>query len=187
MTADPGPNRVDIVQTRTPLRQLLPSRPSLAVELPLAIPDAIGRALLLTRFSIVPLLHAPKPTLPLTPTSLVLTPFILAVPFASIIFSATSFFSPTPKLDTPAELKPWGWTAVDSWLPLVVPALFLSLIGPVNGWPTGLGWSEDAGVIGSVIFTIVAFVARAIYNFGYKKEQWTGLFLGAEPKKIKTA
>jgi hypothetical protein len=38
-----------------------------------------------------------------------------------------------------------------------------------------------------VIFTIVAFVARAIYNFGYKKEQWTGLFLGAEPKKIKTA
>jgi hypothetical protein len=77
--------------------------------------------------------------------------------------------------------------AVDTWLPVVVPVLFLSLLGPVqHGWPYGLGWSEDEAVVACIAFTIVAFVGRAVYNFGYKREQWAQMF-GARAKKIKTA
>ncbi|WVQ83305.1 hypothetical protein IAT38_005444 [Cryptococcus sp. DSM 104549] len=173
-----------VAQTRTPLRRLLPDKPTLALELLLSIPDAIGRTLLLTRFSVLPILHPSSPsTLPATPSTLVLVPFILAVPFASIIFSATSFFSPKPKLDTPVELKPGGWMMVDAWAPVVVPAVFLSLIGPVEGWGVGLGVGEDEAVVLCMAGLIVVFMLRAVYNFGHKRDQWVEMVgLGGKTK-----
>lgn len=174
---------LDAIQTRTPIHRMLPAKPSLAMELLLALPDAIGRTLLLTRFSVLPLLHSSSSnTLLPTPSSLILVPFILAVPFASLIFSATSFFCPKPHLSTPMELRPGGWMMVDAWAPVVIPALFLTLIGPVEGWGFGMGWGEDESVIVCMTGLTIIFALRAVYNFGYKKELWLNM-LGLERKE----
>jgi len=170
----------DVLQTRTPLRRLLPAKPSLGLELLLALPDAIGRTLLVTRFSVLPLLH-PKPgavTLQPTASSLIL------VPFTSISFSTFNLFSPSPKFDTPTELKAGGWAFADTWIPLVVPALFVTLIGPVQGWEYGLGWSEDEAFVLCALFTWGVFTARTVYNLGYKREQWAALL--GQGSKTKT-
>ncbi|BEI92579.1 uncharacterized protein CcaverHIS019_0502070 [Cutaneotrichosporon cavernicola] len=161
---------VHFALTRTPLRVLVPAKPNLLMELVFAPLDAIGRTLLLTRFSIIPLLHPPAGTtvLPATPSTLVLVPFILAVPFAALVFSGTNWFAPQMELSTPNELKPGGWMAVDAWIAIVVPVLFLSLIGPVEGWPFGLGMqlSEDAAIVVCAVVAIVSFVGRTVYNLG---------------------
>ncbi|CAD6578995.1 MAG: hypothetical protein TREMPRED_002331 [Tremellales sp. Tagirdzhanova-0007] len=180
----------DAVQTRTPFHALLPARPTLGLELAFSLPDAISRTLLLTQFSILPLLHPVPGSLSISPTSssLILVPFILAVPFPALIFTGTSFLSPTPRLTTPAELRPWGWTAVDAWCPIMIPALFLSLIGPVEGWAWGLGMGEEEAVVLCMIVLWVIFAGRAVYNLGYKREHWTRLLrLEGGRKKIKTA
>lgn len=161
------------------------------MELALAPLDAIGRTLLLTRFSIVPLLHAPEgaKVLPATPSTLVLVPFILAVPFAAIMFSGTNFFSSQLALQTPNELKPWGWTMVDVWIAVVVPVLFLSLIGPVKGWPWGLGThvSEDGAIVVCAIVAIVAFVGRTVYNLGSADDAAATPKRNGKSKKAKKA
>jgi hypothetical protein len=161
--------------TRTPLRALVPAKPNFLMELALAPLDAIGRTLLLTRFSIVPLLHpqAGAKVLPATPSTLLLVPFILAVPFAALVFSGTNWFAPQMELTTPNELKPGGWMAVDAWIAVVIPVLFLSLIGPVEGWPWGLGTrlSEDAAVVVCAVVAITAFVGRTVYNLGGAVEE----------------
>ncbi|GMK55945.1 hypothetical protein CspeluHIS016_0210010 [Cutaneotrichosporon spelunceum] len=161
---------VHLALTRTPLRVLVPAKPKVLMELVLAPIDAIGRTLLLTRFSIIPLLHPPAgaSVLPATPSTLLLVPFILAVPFAALMFSGTNWFSPEMQLATPNELKPNGWMAVDVWIAVVVPALFLSLIGPIEGWPWGLGTqlSEDAAIVVCAAVAILSFVGRTVYNFG---------------------
>ncbi|KAK6903645.1 hypothetical protein L486_03216 [Kwoniella mangroviensis CBS 10435] len=179
---------IHILQTRTPFIHLLPTRPSLPLELLLAIPDAIGRTLLLTRFSIIPLLYPSSPsvkTLPATSISLVLVPFILAVPFASIAFSTFNFFSPTLKLTTPVELKSQGWMLVDTWCPLLISPLFLTLIGPVEGWNIGSGWGEHESVICCMVVLWACFTGRAVYNFGYRRDHWSEMF-GVRGEKKKT-
>ncbi|WVR04686.1 hypothetical protein IAU60_001697 [Kwoniella sp. DSM 27419] len=174
------------IQTRTPLRRFLPAKPSLGLELLLSLPDAIGRTLLLTKFSILPLLNLRSASsLPITPTTLLLTPFILAVPFASLIFSATNFFSATPKLTTPIELRPGGWMMVDAWCPVVIPVLFLTLIGPVQGWNYGLGIGTNEAVIACMLVLWACFAGRAVYNFGYKREQWMGMLGMSSGRKLK--
>jgi len=172
---------VDVLQTRTPLRTLLPKGPSLGLEFPLAIPDAIGRSLLLTKFSILPLLRPTSltPSLPANPASLLLVPFILTVPFASIVFSTLNFFAPEIHLTTPLELRPGGWLFADSFVPVVIPLLFLSLIGPVQGWGMGLGVGEDEAVLICAGLTSFIFLGRAVYNFGHEAT--------ASGRKIKTA
>ena len=179
----------DALQTRTPLRQLLPSKPSLGLELALAIPDAIGRALLLTKFSVLPLIRptALTPSIPPTPASLLIVPVIMTVPFASIVFSTINLFSPEPHFTTPLELRPGGWLFADTFVPLIIPALFLSLIGPVQGWDFGLGVGEDEAAIICAAVTSLIFLGRAVYNFGHKGDQWAGLLGLGERRKIKTA
>ena len=159
---------VHAIQTRTPFQRFLPAKPSFAWELPLALPDAIGRTLLLTKFSVLPVLHS-APTfraIPPTPTSLLLVPFISAVPFAAIVFTGLNFFAAEPKWSTPIELRPGGWMIMDVWAPVVIPAVFLSLIGPVKGWQYGLGWSEYEAVAACMVLLIGLFVGRAMYNLG---------------------
>lgn len=119
----------------------------------------------------MPLLHPTSPkTLPATPSTLLLVPFIMAVPFAAVVFSGTQLFSPAITLQTPNELRPWGWTALDAWIPFVLPSLFLSLIAPVKGWPFSLGtdYSEDAAIVVCAALNIVFFVSRAYYNHAPK-------------------
>ncbi len=179
----------DAIQTRTRLRAFLPPRSILGLELILSLPDAIGRTLLLTKLSILPLLSTSSGSLPIPPTtsSLLLVPFILAVPFPSMIFTGTSFFSSTPKLSTPAELRPWGWTAADVWCPIFIPALFLTLMGPVKGWERGIGIGEDEAVVICMLVLWGIFAGRAVYNLGYRREQWEEMLGEGGRRKIKTA
>lgn len=124
--------------------------------------------LLLTR-PILALLRPPPEgffaRLPPTPSTLVLVPLILAAPGAAVAFSGLNMFGAL-SVQAPAELRPWGWAAADSWLPVLVPVLFLSLIGPVKGWPAGAGISEDAASVVCALFIWVCFVGRALLNFG---------------------
>lgn len=58
----------------------------------------------------------------------------------------------------------------------------------MEGWETGLGLREDEAVILCVIVLWGIFAARAVYNFGYKREHWTEtLGLTGGRGKIKTA
>lgn len=131
--------------------------------------------LLLTR-PILALLRPPPEGffahLPPTPSTLVLVPFILAAPGGAVAFSGLNMFG-TLCVQTPAELQPWGWTAADAWLPVVVSVLFLSLMGPVKGWPAGMGLSEDAASVLCAVFIWVCFVGRAVVSM--------------RPPKMKTA
>jgi hypothetical protein len=68
----------------------------------------------------------------------------------------------------------------DSFVPVVIPLVFLSLIGPVQGWGMGLGVGEDEAVLICAGLTSAIFVARAVYNFGHEAK------LGGS-RKIKTA
>jgi hypothetical protein len=182
---------IDIAQTRTPfLRRLIPSCPTLGRELVLSIPDAIGRALLLTRFSVLPLINQSLTSFPLpaTPTSLLLVPFILTAPFATLAFSGVNIFASSQlALTTPAELEPQGWKLVDAWLPLAVPALFCSLIGPVSGWDAGLGWSDDAAVVACVCFVLAAFMGRTVYTLGHERRQWRAMMGWVSGPRIKSS
>lgn len=180
---------LDALQTRTPLRALLPARPSLALELALAVPDAIGRSLLLTKFSLLPLIRptALTPSIPPTPASLLIVPIIMTVPFASLVFSTINLFSPDVHLTTPLELRPGGWLYADSFVPLIIPALFLSLIGPVQGWAFGLEVGEDEAAIICAAVTSLIFLGRAVYNFGHRRDQWADMVGLGEKRKIKTA
>lgn len=155
----------------------------------MAIPDAIGRALLLTKFSVLPLLRptALTPSIPPTAASLLVVPVIMAVPFASMVFSTLNLFAPEPHLTTPLELRPGGWLFADTFLPFTIPALFLSLIGPVQGWNFGLNVGEDEAAIICAVVTSAVFIVRAVYNFGHKGDQWAGLLGLGERRKIKTA
>jgi hypothetical protein len=158
------------------------------MELLLSIPDAIGRTLLLTRFSVIPLLHPVNPRcLPATPSTFLLVPFILAVPFAALIFTGTNFFAPAVALTTPSELRPWGWTALDAWIPIALPTLFLFLIGPVPGWPWGFGThlSEDAGIVVCAVVASVCFLSRTWWNLAPKRT--TAKKIPRKAKKVKKA
>jgi hypothetical protein len=75
--------------------------------------------LLCTRFTTLPILYPGSSwlNLPATPSTLLLVPFIFAVPFAAFAFTGGNLFAPEVKLTTLAELRPWGWTAVDAWIP----------------------------------------------------------------------
>lgn len=134
----------------------------------------------------LPLLHASSSVLPKTPTTLLLTPFIVAVPFASIAFSTFNLFSPEPKFQTPLELREYGWAYADTWLPVVVPVLLLSLIGPVEGWSFGWGWSEEEALVLCTAFVWIVFAGKAVYHLGNRREQWLEMFR-ISGKKIKTA
>ena len=134
----------------------------------------------------LPLLHASSSVLPKTPTTLLLTPFIVAVPFASIAFSTFNLFSPEPKFQTPLELREYGWAYADTWLPVVVPVLLLNLIGPVEGWSFGWGWSEEEALVLCTAFVWIVFAGKAVYHLGNRREQWLEMFR-ISGKKIKTA
>ena len=85
-------------------------------------------------------------------------------------------------LSTPLELRPGGWLFADSFVPVVIPLVFLTLIGPVQGWGMGLGVGEDEAVLACAALTSLIFLGRAVYNFGHEAQTF-----GAGKRKIKTA
>lgn len=119
----------------------IPTTPT--VELFLSVPDAINRCLLVTRFS----------RIDGTPTLRLLAPIINAVPFAAISFGGFNFFTDM-KWTAPAEVQPWGWAMVDTWIPLVS---LLYQYAPVT-------WNEKEALGGCIVLTVLVFIARALYN-----------------------
>lgn len=55
---------------------------------------------------------------------------------------------------------------------MLVPVLFLAMIGPVDGWAWGVSWSEDEAFGVCFLVTWGVFLGRTIYNMGYRREQW---------------
>lgn len=96
---------------------------------------------------------------------------------------------------------------VDFWIALVLPTLFLTLIGPVKGWPWGSrslkrglaqfgvgkdGWTAMSESEAFVVCALVCwgiFLLRAVYNLGSIRSAWNGVFGKKKKvgKKIKRA
>lgn len=72
-------------------------------------------------------------------------------------------------MSTPMELQPQGWLMVDAWLPLLIPAMFCTLLGPVPGWGVGLGWSEEEAITACTGMVLAAFLGRSLYNYGPRR------------------
>jgi hypothetical protein len=122
----------------------IPVKTSPKAELVLSIPDAINRCLLVTRFSRI---DGPL-------TLRILVPIINAVPFAALSFGGFNFFTDM-RWSAPAEVMPYGWAMVDTWIPLVT-VLYQYL--------QHQAWSEKDALGVCILFTIGVFVARAYKN-----------------------
>ncbi|KAJ9115568.1 hypothetical protein QFC20_000893 [Naganishia adeliensis] len=124
-----GAGKRDYVVSRTPVHRFIPRKPSVWLELPLSLFDALGRAIILTSFSVDFIRHTT--TLPLhirtNPWLMVLAAFINTVPFASLAF-ACHMFDKDWSFSTPGELQPEGWKMVDFWAPPVIATLYATLV-----------------------------------------------------------
>lgn len=93
-------------------------------------------------------------------------------------------------LNTPGEVKPWGWLAVDFWSPLVITPLYVALtqahptfvklyavlrsyalptIASFTDKPLAVAppvWTKSEARAACAIVLAVLFAGRAIYNFG---------------------
>jgi hypothetical protein len=77
---------------------------------------------------------------------------------------------------------------VDAWLPLFLPAVFCSLLGPAPGWGIGFEWTEEEAVMACTGLVVIVFLARTIYNHGTRRDQWEAMIVwNKERRKIKTA
>lgn len=94
------------------------------------------------------------------------------------------------KLNTPAEVQPWGWLTIDFWSPLVITPLYVALtqahpafaqpyvalrqwalptLNSYAGKPLPLTapvWTKAEARAACAIVLAVLFAGRAIYNFG---------------------
>jgi hypothetical protein len=120
---------VDYIVSRSPVHQFIPRKPSIWLELPLSLFDALGRAIILTSFSVDFIRHTT--TLPLhirtNPWLMVLAAFINTVPFASLAF-ACHMFDKEWSFGTPGELQPEGWKMLDFWAPPVIATIYATLV-----------------------------------------------------------
>ncbi|CAE6467937.1 unnamed protein product [Rhizoctonia solani] len=100
-----------------------------SVELPLAVFDAFGRALLLCDFAPSLIAKHPDPIVANSPLALLVTSAILTNG-GFFFVNLLNMLDPSGwKVDrTPPEVLPWGWTAVDLWTAPVITALWASLI-----------------------------------------------------------
>ncbi|CAE7147522.1 unnamed protein product [Rhizoctonia solani] len=99
-----------------------------AVELPLAVFDAFGRALLLCDFAPTLVSKHPDPVVANSPLALLITAEVLTNG-GFFFVNLLNMLDPRGwRVDrTPPEALPWGWTAVDLWTAPVVTALWASL------------------------------------------------------------
>jgi hypothetical protein len=119
-----------------------------SVELPLAVFDAFGRALLLCEFAPSVLAKHPDPVVANSPLALLITSEVClddargigrctnALVFLQLLTNGGFFFvNLLNMLDprgwrvdrTPPEAMPWGWTSIDLWSAPVMTALWATL------------------------------------------------------------
>ncbi|KAG1736853.1 uncharacterized protein EDB91DRAFT_1141315 [Suillus paluster] len=123
---------------------VLPSM-SLNTEFPLSFVDGFTRAMLLC--SLVPpsVITHTSPAIASSPWTLLLSSLVIANG-GFFITNMFSFIEPTPlTLTTPAELKPYGWTATDLWCAPLITGLYALF---THAQPF---WAELHGVISTVL------------------------------------
>ncbi|KAG8726094.1 hypothetical protein FRC12_023718, partial [Ceratobasidium sp. 428] len=98
------------------------------VELPIAIFDAFGRALLLCDFAPALLARHPDPAVAGSPLALLITSEVLTNG-GFFFVNLLNMLDPRGwRVDrTPPEALPWGWTAIDLWSAPVMTALWATL------------------------------------------------------------
>ncbi|TFK60059.1 hypothetical protein BDN72DRAFT_905296 [Pluteus cervinus] len=114
----------------------LPSVPSLSVqtELPLAFFDGIARAYLLCNIIPPVVTKNVVDDIAESPWTLLVTSLVMAN--AGFFFTnLLSFLNPTPlSVQTPPELKPYGWTTVDLWCAPTITAIYSLLTHTQPFW-----------------------------------------------------
>ena len=140
---------------------------SLSTELPLSFVDGFTRAMLLCSLIPPPVVSHASPAIASSPWTLLLSSMVcLRIIFLShlsdlsdfpcppqvianggfFIASMFSFLEPTPlNLTTPAQLKPYGWTATDLWCAPLITGLYGLL---THAQPF---WAELHSVISTVL------------------------------------
>ncbi len=151
--------------------------------------DCIGRALILTTFSVEPIAAHPLAEIRTSSTAMLWASWLSVVPFASAAF-ACNMFSQRWGFSTPPELQPGGWLAVDVWSPPVIAAIYgalthahadfvapyyvarsalaqVGLTGAAGAMP--LVWKpmarDDARAVCAIVIAAL-YYARAVYNHG---------------------
>ncbi|KAF8699982.1 hypothetical protein RHS03_06786, partial [Rhizoctonia solani] len=112
------------------VNEVIPEPPAFrfSVELPLAVFDAFGRALLLCDFAPSLIAKHPDPVVANSPLALLITSGVLTNG-GFFFVNLLNMLDPRGwRVDrTPPEALPWGWTAVDLWTAPVITALWASL------------------------------------------------------------
>ncbi|CAE6355720.1 hypothetical protein RSOLAG1IB_05166 [Rhizoctonia solani AG-1 IB] len=109
------------------------------VELPLAVFDAFGRALLLCDFAPGLVAKHPDPIVANSPLALLIASEVLTNG-GFFFVNLLNMLDPSGwRVDrTPPEALPWGWTAVDLWTAPLITALWASL----THWRNQPFWAE---------------------------------------------
>jgi len=144
--------------------EYIPVMPSMSLntEFPLSFVDGFTRSMLLC--SLIPpvVVTHTSPVIASSPWTLLLTSLVRHAYYPHIhislislqvianggffITNMFSFLEPTPlKLTTPAELKPYGWTATDIWCAPLITGLYALL---THAQPF---WAELHGVMSTVL------------------------------------
>ncbi|GAB1522299.1 hypothetical protein RhiTH_005413 [Rhizoctonia solani] len=112
------------------VNEVIPEPPAFrfSVELPLAVFDAFGRALLLCDFAPSLIAKHPDPVVANSPLALLITSGVLTNG-GFFFVNLLNMLDPRGwRVDrTPPEALPWGWTAVDLWTAPVITAFWASL------------------------------------------------------------
>ncbi|CUA77266.1 hypothetical protein RSOLAG22IIIB_12652 [Rhizoctonia solani] len=163
-----------------------------SVELPLAVFDAFGRALLLCDFAPGLISKHPDPAVANSPLALLITVEVLTNG-GFFFVNLLNMLDPRGwRIDrTPPEALPWGWTAVDLWTAPVVTALWASLThwrssqnqpfwASIHSNYLGLGssgksdeksagleaWAHSDARALCIVILVVLFVCRTWWNMG---------------------
>jgi hypothetical protein len=168
-------------------------KPLIAVSETLVMPffDCLGRALVLSTFTVDLVRAHPDPEISSSPLAMCWAAWIAVVPFASLAF-ACNMFKKEWSFSTPPELQIGGWKAVDVWSPPLIAMLYgaLAQIHPAFSVPyqalmslapyTGTAGMallkglpsqppvlsrEDAKAVCAAVLSVL-YLGRAVYNFG---------------------
>ncbi|KAF8638848.1 hypothetical protein AX17_001906 [Amanita inopinata Kibby_2008] len=122
-----------IVQAIVEYLPVIPAA-SASNELPLAFVDGITRAYLLCNLIPPPVIANVSPSLAHSPWTLLLTSLITANG-GFFLVNLFSFLNPTPlTVQTPPEILPYGWTAVDLWCAPVITGYYALLTHAQPFW-----------------------------------------------------
>ncbi|KAL1757760.1 hypothetical protein FB107DRAFT_208443 [Schizophyllum commune] len=172
--------------------------PSRELELPLSIFDGFSRAFLLCNLIPPVVVANAQPALATSAWTLLLTSFITANG-GFFLTNMFSFLNPTPlSLQTPPELRAYGWTTTDLWCAPLVTGLFALLTHAQPFWAdahnvlSGILSAADKPVeavdpetarAACALLLAVMFSVRTTKNFPATKKETKADGTGSEAKK----